>query len=66
MGSKVLWKYVLCCLNNKNCCLNNTNKEAHNNLSLSYSVLLKIAVHCSLKLKTKNNFLMWGVKKIVF
>ena len=27
MGEKVLWKYVLCCLNNENCYLNNTTKH---------------------------------------
>ena len=26
VDEKVLWKYMLCCLNNKNCCLNNTTK----------------------------------------
>ena len=30
VGKKVLWKYMLCCLNNKNCCLNNTTKQALN------------------------------------
>jgi len=35
VGEKVLWKYVLCYLNNENCCLNNTIKQA---LTLSLSL----------------------------
>ena len=30
VGEKVLWKYVLYYLNNKNCCLNNTTKQTLN------------------------------------
>ena len=29
ISEKLLWKYVLYCLNNKNCCLNNTTKHIH-------------------------------------
>ena len=49
VDEKVLWKYVLCCLNNENCCLNLTTKQA-----LKFSLLF--LVNWAVKYMHKN----WG------
>ena len=41
MSEKVLWKYMLYCLNNENCCLNNTNKQYINYYLLFFETKYK-------------------------